>query len=108
MNPLTSIKQLLAFALGLVITFLLFLFLLPFVLLLVLIIFLSSLVVFLRKRSSLKSHPKPRPKGTIEILPAEKTDIKSTSDIELEIRVEKIQKSGKGTSSEPDKPHNSS
>ncbi len=66
-----------------------------------LVVGVAGLVYYYSKRP-----PATKPKGTVEILPAEKPlkpPVKATSDVELEITIEKVQKgSQKGSEGQGD------
>jgi hypothetical protein len=92
-----SIRRILSSLLALLLALILVIILLPFALLFVLIAILFSCFVIVRSRRP--------PKGTIEILPPEEEpDVKSTSDVDLEITVESLQQKGKGSPLEPKQP----
>jgi hypothetical protein len=79
-----GLKQIIFSILALLLAFFLSLLLLPFVLVLLLSLMIFTWILIARQR---------RPaKGEVEILPAEKSSVKSTSDTELEITIESLQR----------------
>lgn len=82
----------LAFALSLALSILLF----PIVILLVVVIGILTCITIYRRRRFPQEPPKK--KGTVEILPAEKNfkkPVRSTTDTELEITIETLQQKSK-------------
>jgi hypothetical protein len=82
------VKQILFFALAIILAFVFSIFLLPFVLVLVLASVLSTWILIAQGKK--KNHQE------IEIFPSEESTYKSTSDRDLEIKIETLQrKAGK-------------
>lgn len=83
------LKRVLFFSLAVLLALVIAVVLLPFILVFTILLTLFTSILIARRR-------RPRKKGEIEILPAEKSDFKSTSDVDLEITIDALQrKSGK-------------
>jgi Na+-transporting methylmalonyl-CoA/oxaloacetate decarboxylase gamma subunit len=99
---INTTKIILKAAITLIVAVVLVVFLLPFLLFFVVLAVLAAVVYSAANRS-----PAPKPKGTVEILPPEDPVkppfVKSTSDVDLEITIEKVQKSARGQTDEKDK-----